>query len=76
MPETSEEYRKRLAENLGEQDPISVQRETPRKLARVIRGMSIQQLAARPSSGKWSIVEILAHLAEDQEDWKHSACLV
>ena len=66
MPESSEDYHKRLAGYLGEHDPVSIQGETPRKLAALIHGLSVQQLAARPESGKWSVVEILAHLAEDE----------
>jgi hypothetical protein len=66
MPESSEQYRDRLAGYLGEHDPMTIQRETPRKLANLIRGMPVRDLAARPDSGKWSVVEILAHLAEDE----------
>jgi hypothetical protein len=66
MTEAPEEYRKRLSEYLGDNDPISIQRETPQKVEALIRGMSIQKLAARPTSGKWPVIEILAHLAEDE----------
>jgi len=73
MPETAEQYRKRLAEYLEDKDPLRIQRETPAKLARLIDGVSVQLLGRRPAPDKWSIVEILAHLAEDEfaSSWRY-----
>ena len=65
MPETDAQYRKRLAGYLEGQDPLSIQRETPAELARLINGVSVEHLRRRPAPDKWSVVEILAHLAED-----------
>ena len=73
MLETAEQYRKRLAGYIEGEDPLSIQRQTPAKLARLIDGVSIQQLGHRPSPDKWSIIEILAHLAEDElaTSWRY-----
>ena len=64
MAETFEEYRNRILGYLGDRDPIRVQRATPARLHRLIRGVPSRVLARRPAPGKWSIVEIVAHLAD------------
>ena len=73
MPETAEQYRKRLAGYIEGEDPLRIQRETLGKLARLIDGVSAQRLGYRPTPDKWSIVEILAHLAEDEiaSSWRY-----
>jgi DinB superfamily len=52
MAETFEEYRTRVLSYLGDQEPIGVQQATP------------SQLDRRPAPEKWSIAEIVAHLAD------------
>ena len=64
MPETPQEYRQRILNNLQGQDSLKVQAATAGKLARLVAGASKQKLAKRPAPGKWSSNEILAHLAE------------
>ena len=43
---------------------MKVQRSTPAKLKKSIRGLSGKQLKWRPEPAKWSIAEIIAHLAD------------
>ena len=43
-----------------------MQHEAPVILKRLIEGVSDSKLQARPAPGKWSVGEILAHLAEDE----------
>lgn len=64
MAETFKEYKKRILSYLGKQDPIKVQRATPARLARLIRGVPRKRLTRRPAPGKWSVIEIVAHLAD------------
>lgn len=64
MPETPEQYTKRILGYVQGKDPLRVQRETHRKLAALIHGRSRKQLTQKPAPGKWSIAEILAHLAD------------
>jgi len=67
MPETFQQYRKRVLgylEMMGQQDPIKVQKATPAKLERLIKGVPRKVLQRRPAPGKWSVVEILGHLAD------------
>jgi len=73
MPETEDQYRDRLAGYLKDQDPLYLQRQTLAALSRLIDGASTEQLALRPAPEKWSTVEILAHLAEDElvTSWRY-----
>jgi hypothetical protein len=62
--ETIEQYKARILGLMEGQDAIAVQRETAAKLAQLVEGASREQLAKRPAADKWSVSEILAHLAE------------
>ncbi|MGB6481847.1 MAG: DinB family protein [Candidatus Acidiferrales bacterium] len=66
MQESPEDYLKRLHGYLGNSDPIAVQTATPKKIAEIIHGASKKQLTRRPAPGKWSVAEIIAHLADDE----------
>lgn len=48
----------------GPSDALQTQSQTPRKITRAIQGMTTAQLKKRPAPGKWSISEILHHLAD------------
>src|SRR5262245_43829689 len=64
MAETFEEYRDRILGYLGNRDPMRVQAATPARLERLTRHAPPRVLARRPAPEKWSIVEIVAHLAD------------
>lgn len=65
MPtESFAEYRTRVLGYLGDRDPIRVQRATPAALERRLRGVPRAVLTRRPAADKWSIAEIVAHLAD------------
>ena len=64
MQETSEQYIKRILGFVEGKDPLRVQRETPKKLQTLVKPLSKKQLTQRPEPGKWSVGEILAHLAD------------
>ena len=64
MAETFDEYKNRILGYLGHRDPIRVQRAIPAKLHRLLRGVPRRVLTRRPAPEKWSIVEIVAHLAD------------
>ena len=51
---------------MGGGDPLVLQADAPDVLAALVDGLSTQQLDYRPASGKWSIREIVAHLADDE----------
>lgn len=64
MKETAQQYIQRILGNVGEGNPLAVQRATAAKLGKAIQGLKPAQLRKRPEPGKWSIAEILAHLAD------------
>lgn len=51
---------------LGDADPIVVLSETPDALRKLTKGLTEKQLAKPPAPGKWSIKEIVAHLADGE----------
>jgi len=64
MTESFAEYRTRVLGYLGARDPIRVQRATPAALERRLRGAPAGALRRRPAPDKWSVVEIVAHMAD------------
>ena len=64
MQETAQQYIQRILGNLNGKDPLQVQQSTPKKLGSLIKPLSKKQLTRRPEPDKWSIAEILAHLAD------------
>jgi hypothetical protein len=64
MQKVFQDYVKRILGNIGKIDPVKSQAATPRRIERLIRGASSRSLRRRPAPGKWSVGEILAHLAE------------
>jgi hypothetical protein len=66
MQETAVQYRDRLLGYLDGKDPVKVQSQTADRLARLIRGVSRARLTRRLAPKKWSVGEIIAHLADDE----------
>ena len=66
MNETPQAYTQRILGLTAGKEPLEVQRETAKTLAKLINSLSKRQLSRRPEPGKWSITEILAHLADSE----------
>lgn len=66
MQETPQQYTQRIVGYMEGKDPLRVQQETVKKLRKLIKPLSKKQLTTRPEPGKWSIAEILAHLADSE----------
>lgn len=64
MNETPQQYTSRIVSFTNGQEPLRIQRSTAKKLAAAIRGLTKKQLTKRPAPDRWSIAEILAHLAD------------
>jgi hypothetical protein len=59
-------YKARILGLQAGADFLALQATAPAKLAALVAGLSAEQLAHRPAPGKWSIQEIVAHLADDE----------
>ncbi len=64
MQETPQQYTERMLNHSRGKDPIRLQQAAPKKLVALTKGLNKKRLTARPAPGKWSIAEILAHLAD------------
>jgi uncharacterized damage-inducible protein DinB len=70
---SKEDYKARFASYVAGKDVVAMQREAPKTLARLIEGVAESKLKAKPASGKWSVTEIIAHMAEDEliSTWRY-----
>lgn len=64
MQETTQQYVTRVLGYVEGKDPLKVLQSTPVKLASLLKGKTKKQLSERPEPGKWSITQIVAHLAD------------
>jgi hypothetical protein len=64
MQETVQEYTQRLLSYSEGKDPFRSQQAAPVKFAALLKGKTGKQLTRRPAPDKWSVAEILAHLAD------------
>ena len=66
MPETADQYRQRMFSYLDGRDPVKLQAAAPAKLRKLLTGISPVRARKRPAPEKWSIAEIVAHLADTE----------
>jgi hypothetical protein len=64
MNETPQQYTQRILGYVEGKQPLEVQASTPGKLERLIKGLSVTKLRERPAADRWSVSEIVAHLAD------------
>ena len=64
MNETPQQYTQRIVGNVERKQPLTVQAATAKKLERLIKGVPTARLRMRPAPDKWSVSEIVAHLAD------------
>jgi hypothetical protein len=64
MQETVQDYTQRLLSYGEGKEPLRLQQAAPKKLALLLKGKTGKQLMRRPAPDKWSIAEIVAHLAD------------
>jgi hypothetical protein len=64
MKETPQQYTQRVVGYVEGKQPLAVQAATAKKLERLIKGVPTSKLRKRPAPDKWSVAEILAHLAD------------
>lgn len=66
MQETSEQYMQRMDGYVSGRDPLKLQAAAPAKLAKLLKKATPAKMRKRPGPGKWSIAEIVAHLADTE----------
>lgn len=64
--EAAEAYKAKILGYQAGTDFLALQAAAPAKLASLVAGLSAEELARRPAPQKWSIQELVAHLAEDE----------
>ena len=64
--ETIDEYKERILSYQAGADPLVLQAKAPDVLAALVEDLSAEHLEQRPAPGKWSVREIVAHLADDE----------
>ncbi len=66
MQETSQQYTARILGNVEGKDALKILKSTPKKIKMLIKGVKRKVLHKKPQPNKWSIAEIIAHLAETE----------
>jgi DinB superfamily len=68
-PQERAQYARAVLDLVGGREPVSVLRETPEAAAKAAAGLSIDQLRQPEAPGKWSIAQVLRHLADSDVVW-------
>ena len=64
MPETFQEYSARMLRLAAGDDPLAILASTPSRVAQLIQSRSIAEMQRQPAPGRWSVAEIVSHLAD------------
>ncbi len=59
-------YIKRILTNVIGKDPLKVLAQTPKRLRKLTKGLKKKQLRFQPAPGKWSITQIVTHMADTE----------
>ena len=68
-PELRAQYASAVLGLVGNRNPIDVLRDTPGVVARAIATLTPQQVRTPEAPGKWSIAQVLRHLADTDVVW-------
>jgi uncharacterized damage-inducible protein DinB len=63
------DYVRALLDLLGDRDPMAVVEEMPSALAAATAGLDEERLRRPERPGKWSVAEVVAHLADSELVW-------
>jgi hypothetical protein len=68
-PQERARYASAILDLLANNDPVTVLRHTPSTVAQMVSGLTRDQLHVPEAPGKWSLVEVLQHLADSDLVW-------
>lgn len=74
--EESPDYVQAVLALVGDQDPVQILSELPAALAVLTSGVPDDTLRAPEAEGKWSMLEVLAHLADSELVWAYRLRMV
>lgn len=66
MQGTDEQYRQRMLVLVDGKDPVKLQAAAPDRLAKLLNGVSPARARECPAPDKWSIAEIVVHMADTE----------
>jgi hypothetical protein len=66
MKETAPQYSQRILAHVDGKDPLKAQSAAAKRLERLVKGVPASKLRRRPSAEKWSVSEIIAHMADTE----------
>ena len=69
VPELRAQYAPAVLGLIGDRNPMDVLRDTPGALARSVATLTPEKLMTPESDGKWSIAQVLRHLADTDVVW-------
>ena len=69
-------YVRALLGLLGDRDPLAVWREQPSAIEELTRGLSDEQARLPEREGKWSIIQVVGHLADSEVVYAYRARLI
>jgi uncharacterized damage-inducible protein DinB len=75
-PEAAQQYVAAVLNLLADRDPMAVLAETASSLRRTLTGLSPDAVRRPEAPGKWSIGEVLAHLADSELVWGYRLRMV
>ncbi len=64
--ENAAAYVSALLDLLGDRDPIAVMASTPATVAETVRGLSDEVLRTPEAENKWSVLQVVQHLADSE----------
>jgi hypothetical protein len=66
MAETAQQYIQRIIGHTEGQKPLKIKAATAKKIGKLLKGVPAGKLRKRPAPDKWSVSEIVAHLADTE----------